>query len=166
MAAVPQSREEVVENIAAIGALKAQIDARKARADEALRRIARKLDDATAAPAAELKQLETGVQAWCEAHRSALTGNGKVKYHDFTTGKVNWRQRPPAVSLRKVEAVIESCKALGLTAFIRIKEEVNRDAMLADPQKAAGVTGVTIKSAGEDFIIEPAELQTARKGAI
>jgi len=49
-----------------------------------------------------------------------------------------------------------------LEKFIRVKEEVNKDAMLAEPDQAMKVPGVTIKSGGEDFIIEPLEL---KKGA-
>ncbi len=54
--------------------------------------------------------------------------------------------------------MIETCRKLGFTAFFRVKEEVNKEAMLADPDKARLVSGVTIRSAGEDFIIEPAEI--------
>jgi len=61
-----------------------------------------------------------------------------------------------------VEAIIEGCKVAGLEKFIRVKEEINKDAMLAEPDQAMKVPGVTIKSGGEDFIIEPLEL---KKGA-
>ncbi len=47
-----------------------------------------------------------------------------------------------------MKTVIEACKSLGLTAFLRIKEEVNKEAMLADPDKARTIAGVTIKSGG------------------
>ncbi|KAA6405051.1 host-nuclease inhibitor Gam family protein [Candidatus Tokpelaia sp.] len=161
MVNVPQSRDEVVETIAKIGSLQLLIEGHKGRANEAIREIGKGLEENITPVLTELNALEAGVQAWCEAHRAELTNNGKVKYHNFTTGKVNWRQRPPGVSLRKVEAVLASCKALGLSQFIRVKEEINKDAMLAEQEKAAQIAGVTIKSAGEDFVIEPTELETA-----
>lgn len=163
--AVPQSRDEVVKNIGRIGYLQGQIMVAKAQHDEQVRTIGERLEEVTTPLADELKSLEAGVQAYCEANRNQLTNGGKVKFHDFGTGRVNWRLRPPSVSLRKVEAVLENCKTLGLLAFIRIKEEINKDAMLADPEKAATIAGVTIKSEGEDFVIEPVELQTSQKGA-
>lgn len=165
MVAVPQSRDEVVKQIGRIGYLQGQIAVVKAQHDERVRSIGEQLEEAITPLSDELKSLEAGVQAYCEANRNDLTNGGKVKFHDFGTGRVNWRLRPPSVGLRKVEAVLESCKTLGLVAFIRTKEEINKDAMLADPEKAATIAGVTIKSEGEDFVIEPVELQSSQKGA-
>ncbi|MCA1492723.1 host-nuclease inhibitor Gam family protein [Ensifer sp. NBAIM29] len=159
---VPQSREDAVWAIGRIGALRREIAARKAEADEAARKIGEKLESNIAAAAAELAEHEKGVQTWCEANRLALTNDGKVKFHEFGTGRVNWRSRPPKVSIRGVEAVIEAVKALGLKGkFLRVKEELNKDAMLADADTARKIAGVTISSEGEDFVIEPLELEAA-----
>ncbi len=152
---VPQSREDAVWSIGRIGTLRRQIEGHKARAEEAVRLAGEKLEADTAELMAELAEHERGVQTWCEANRLSLTQDGKVKFHDFGTGQIKWRLRPASVSIRGVEAVIEGCKKLGLSAFVRVKEELNKEAMLADPDKARTIAGVTIKSAGEDFVIEP-----------
>lgn len=155
---VPQSREDAVFAIGRIGTLNREIARHKALADEAVRLAGEKLERDTADAMAELAEHERGLQVWCEANRLALTNDGKVKFHDFGTGQIRWKARPPSVTIRGVEAVIETCRKLGFTAFFRVKEEVNKEAMLADPDKARLVSGVTIRSAGEDFIIEPAEI--------
>ncbi|UXN07537.1 host-nuclease inhibitor Gam family protein [Bartonella sp. HY761] len=165
MVCVPQNRDEVVKHIGRIGFLQGQITIARANHDERVRAIGEQLEEATTPFAEELKSLEAGVQAFCEANRNDLTSGGKVKFHDFGTGRVNWRLRPQSVSLRNTVAVIEACKALELAKFIRTKEEINKEAMLADPEKASKIAGVTIKSEGEDFVIEPVELQTSQKGA-
>ncbi|MBH9981817.1 host-nuclease inhibitor Gam family protein [Bartonella sp. B10834G6] len=159
---VPQTRDDVVAKIARIGDLHSQRDVIKAQHDERVREIGKSFDELAAPLNEELASLTAGVQAYCEAHRNELTNNGKVKFASFSTGTVSWRTRPPSVSLRRVEAIIEGCKLAGLEKFIRVKEEVNKDAMLAEPDQAMKVPGVTIKSGGEDFIIEPLEL---KKGA-
>ncbi|MGV1939500.1 host-nuclease inhibitor Gam family protein [Agrobacterium sp. 22-211-1] len=156
---VPQDREAAVWAIGRIGTLRRDIAAKKALADEAIRMIGERLENDTADFAAELAEHERGVQAWCEANRMILTGNDKVKFHDFGTGTVRWRSLPASVSIRGAEAVIEALKSLGLKAFIREKEEINKEAMLNDPDKARTVAGVTIKSEGEVFAIEPLELE-------
>lgn len=161
---VPQSREDAVWTVGRIGTLRREIMARKAAADEQIRIIGEKVEEALQPLSDELKQLEAGVQAYCEAHRLTLTAEGRVKHHDFGTGRVLWRMRPPKVSIRGVDVVIEACKALGLTAFLRVKEEINREAMLADPERARLIAGVSISSEGEDFIVEPVELETAAGG--
>lgn len=162
LSAVPQTREDVVNQIARIGDLQGQLAVAKAQHDERVREIGKSFDDVSAPLDDELTHLTAGVQAYCEAHRNELTNNGKVKFTSFSTGTVSWRTRPPSVTLRRTEAIIETCKSLGFEKFIRVKEEINKDAMLAEPEKAMTIAGVTIKSAGEDFIIEPLELN---KGA-
>lgn len=160
LTAVPQSREEAVGAIARVGLLRGRIEAAKARADEAVRRIGEELERDVAQLVAELADTETGLQTWCEAHRDELTG-GRGKTVEFGSGRVLWRARPPKVTLRNVEGVLESCKRLGLGRFIRTKEEVNKEAMLAEPEVARTLAGVSIGSVGEDFVIEPAELPVA-----
>lgn len=158
---VPQNRDDAVFAVGRIGTLRREIEAHKAKAAEAIRHIGEVLEKEIAEVASELAEHEKGLQVWCEANRLSLTNDGKVKYHEFGTGRINWRQRPPKVMIRGAEAVIEACKRLGLIAFIRTKEELNKDAMLAEPDKARMITGVSISSEGEDFIIEPVELETS-----
>lgn len=161
LANVPQSREDAVAYIGRIGTLRREIAARKATCDEVIRVAGEKFEADTVDLAGELLALETGVQTWCEANRAMLTNDAKVKYHEFGTGKVVWRMAPPSVRISSVENVIEQCKKIGFLQFVRTKEEVNKEAMLDEPDKARVITGVTIKSGGETFVIEPMELETS-----
>ncbi|MFT4162829.1 host-nuclease inhibitor Gam family protein [Shinella sp.] len=161
LARVPQSREDAVFAIGRIGTLRREIQQLRAQADDTIRLAGEKFEQASAELVAELTEHEQGVQVFCEARRLELTNDGKVKFHDFGTGRINWKLRPPRVSIRAVEAVIEACKKVGFPQFVRVKEEVNKDAMLADPDKARLIAGVTISSAGEEFVIEPAELESS-----
>lgn len=161
MARVPQTREDAVFAIGRIGTLRREIAQLRANADEVIRVAGEKFERDSAELAAELAEHEQGVQTFCEARRLELTNDGKVKFHEFGTGKINWKLRPPRVSIRAVEAVIEACKKVGFGQFVRVKEEINKDAMLADPDKARLIAGVTISSAGEEFVIEPAELESS-----
>ncbi|MEZ1717869.1 host-nuclease inhibitor Gam family protein, partial [Pseudomonas aeruginosa] len=74
-------------------------------------------------PAEDLKKrlavLQGGVQSWCEANRAELTDNNKVKYANLTTGEVQWRIRPPSVTVRGADAVLELLRSKGLIRFIR-----------------------------------------------
>ncbi len=158
---VPQNRDDAVFAVGRIGELRRAIAAHKALADEAIRLAGQKFEEDTAEIAVELTEHETGLQAWCEANRFSLTNDGKVKFHQFATGAIRWRVRPPKVSIRAAEAVIDACKRLGLSQFVRVKEEINKDAMLGDADKARLIPGVSISSEGEDFVIEPAELESS-----
>lgn len=155
---VPQSREAAASQLAKVGELRRVVERRKADAEDQLAEIGRKVEEAITPIEVELAGLETGLQTWCEANRDVLT-KGKTKTAKFATGTVSWRQRPPKVSIRGLGDVIEKCKSLGLQKFIRIKEEINKDAMLDEPKTAEAIAGVKIGPACEDFVIEPAELE-------
>lgn len=47
--------------------------------------------------------------------------------------------------------------------FLREKAEIDKEAMLREPDRARGIVGVTIGTAGESFSVEPfeAEIQGA-----
>jgi phage host-nuclease inhibitor protein Gam len=99
-----------------------------------------------------------GLQIYCAANRAMLTSDGKVKFHEFPAGEISWRQRPPSVAIRGVEKVLAILKATpGLGRFIRLKAEIDKEQMLAEPDAANMISGVTVGSTGEDFIVKPFE---------
>lgn len=155
---VPQSHDQASEAITAIGVHQRERARIQAAMNDELSKI-RERYEAEAKPHADaIEQLTKGVHLYCEAHRDELTRAGKSKTYAFRSGEVKWRLRPPAVVLRGGEAVIDALKALGLARFIRTKEEVNKDAILADPQAVSGVKGITIKQV-EDFVVQPWETE-------
>jgi len=153
---VPQNREQAREYILRIG--KHQNDRKRIEAtmNDQIQRIKDKYQALAAPHAEQIIELSKGVQTWCEAHRDELTNGGKRKSADLGAGEVQWRTRPPKVSLRNIPGVIEALKSLGLKQFLRTKEEVNKEAILADPEAAQNVKGITITQ-GEDFVIKPHE---------
>ena len=101
------------------------------------------------------------MQAWCEAHRAELCGEGDKlgKTANLVTGEVSWRVRPPSVSIRGADTVLETLLRMGLGRFVRVKNEPNKEAMLNEPDAVRGIAGITIVSGVEDFIVVPFEAQ-------
>lgn len=154
---VPQSQEDTAADIRKIGDLERQKLRATTEMNDAIAQITQNFQPRLDALSEQLKTLQEGVQAYCEAHRDALTNNGKVKTANLITGEVQWRQRPPSVGVRGKETVIETLKRLGLKKFIRTTEEVNKEAILNEPDEARGVAGLTIVTGVEDFVITPFE---------
>ncbi|KUJ73904.1 hypothetical protein AVO42_00340 [Thiomicrospira sp. XS5] len=111
----------------------------------------------------DIEQIIYAVQAFAEVNRSELTNNGKTKTVKFATGEFAWRARPPKVSLRGKPKILDALKKLGLQRFIRTSEEIDKEALLKEKDVATQVTGITISSAGEDFAINPYELEIEGK---
>lgn len=155
---VPSSLGEASEQLARIGELRRDIEARKRTADDRIAEIARHVDEALSEPKQQLAALEEGLRAFCEQNRAALTDNGKTKTVKLATGRVLWRARPPRVTIRGLKEVIARIRSLDMPEFLREKTEVNKDAMLEAPEKASAIEGVSVGSGGEDFVIEPSEV--------
>ena len=155
--AVPQDDAEMRSFIRELGDLTRELKRLETQMNDEIAKVKQRYGDITQGLPEQIAAWQEGIRIYAEANRARLTNGGKVKFHRFTTGTISWRTRPPKVSLRNIPQIIENVKQAGLTHFIRIKEEVNKDAMLDDPNAAAAIKGVTIGSAGEDFIIEPDE---------
>ncbi|MFA7269859.1 MAG: host-nuclease inhibitor Gam family protein [Sterolibacterium sp.] len=153
---VPQSRDEVNEAIRVIGVSQRERARIAAEMNDYLAKIKEEYETRAQPHKEQIERLSAGVHTWCEANRDSLTQNGKVKYANLPAGEVKWRTRPPRVTIRSAETVLDTLKRLGLARFIRAKEEVNKEAMLAEPEAVSGIAGVKIEQ-GEDFVIVPFE---------
>lgn len=157
---IPQDDSEAREVIREIGDLNRDALRIEAEMNDKIAALQQEYGDRVA-PIREAAAAKTeGLKMFCEVNRDRLTGSGKVKYHRFATGEISWRLRPAKVSIRGITDVIEAIKAAKLgKRFIRVKEEINKEAMLEDRAMAGAIKGVTIGSDGEDFIVEPFETE-------
>lgn len=155
---VPRTKDEAVEAIAEIGRRQRERTRIETAMNDELAAIRQQWETQAAPHLEAIKALSGGVQLWCEIHRDDLTQNGKVKFARLASGEVNWRLRPPSVAIRSVEVVIGFLKQARLDRFIRIKEEVNKEAILCEPEAVQHIKGITITQR-EDFVIKPFETE-------
>jgi len=157
--AVPQSKNDCAESIRTIGDLQREFERERATMNDAIAAITQQHQPVLADLSARLEALQSGVQAWCEAHRVELCGEADKlgKTANMVTGEVSWRQRPPSVSIRGLDSVLETLQRMGLTRFVRSRAEPNKEAMLNEPDAVRGIAGITIVTGVEDFIVSPFE---------
>lgn len=156
---VPQTQDDVAADIRTIGDLQRQLTRYQTEVNDKIAEITATYQPLLDQLKDQIKPLQAGVQVWCEANRHELTRGGKVKSANLVTGEVQWRQRPPSVSVRGVDAVLSVLAELGLARFIRTKQEVNKDAILAEPDAVRGVAGISVVTGVEDFVIVPFEIE-------
>jgi phage host-nuclease inhibitor protein Gam len=161
--AVPaaQTREEAEAAVHRLGELRRELTRAETALNDEIAALKLAAETQAKPLQEEIAQLTARVQGYCEANRTELTNGGRTKTVIFATGEVKWRARPPSVSVRGVEAVIAYLKATLGGRFVRTKEEIDKEAMLADREAAALVPGVKIGSEGEDFVIEPLNVELA-----
>lgn len=153
---VPQNKEEAVGMVASIGNHQRDRKRLQADMDDQLTEIREKYQKLLAPHEEAIRELSTGVHTWAEANRSDLTNNGKVKTANLLTGEIRWRVTPPSCKLVRVKEALEELKNLKLTRFIREKEEVNKEAILADQDAVSGCKWISIEQT-EEFVIVPLE---------
>jgi len=123
-------------------------------------KIKAKYADLTKEAVSRKQIIESSIEAFCTVRTDEF---GKLKSKTLTHGKVFFRTNPPKVlQLSKkytVETTIELIKALFKNRFIRQKEEINKETLLADyaakkidDKQLAGV-GLRVDQ-GETFGIE------------
>lgn len=155
-----QTKEQTMEAIRTMGDTQRELTRIETEMNDAIAEITSARKTEIEALKTRIEALVTGVQTWCEANRAELCKNGG-KTANLITGEVSWRQIQPSVSIRAVEKVLETLKALKLDRFIRTKEEPNKEAMLADPKAVSGIAGITIVTGKENFAVVPFEQEVA-----
>lgn len=163
--AAATNREDAERMIQLIGEKQREVVRIEAAMNDRLNPIKEQFENQAKPLNVEIEELWAGVQAWAESNKPNLL-DGKAKTVKLATGDVGWRTSPPSVRLTNTKAILEGLKQMGLTQFIRATEEVNKDAILAAPDKATAVKGIAITQA-ELFWIKPfaSEIEKAGKAA-
>lgn len=155
-----QSKAEVMDNITEIGNKQREIARLEAEMNDKIAEITDSYKGNINALQLDVERLTHQAQIWCEANRNSLLDKG-LKTANLIVGEVSWRYRPAKVNVRKEDFVIEQLEQQGLTQFIRVKKNVNKDAVLADRQAVQDIDGITIVDGVEDFVITPFEIEVA-----
>lgn len=155
---IPGSLKEAAEFIGRIGKEQREIDRIQNELNEAVEKLKSKTMSESQVRNENISQLVEGLFIFAESHRNELTESGKKKTVEVPTGIFAWRMTPPAVSLKNVKQILEELVKRKLKQFIRVKQEVDKEAMLKEPELAASVKGVTIGQR-EEFVVKPAELE-------
>ena len=158
----PQTINDCAADIKKLGDLQRQQARIVADMNDAIAAITKQHQPELEALGERITVLQKGVEIYCTANRHDLTNGGKTKTANLVTGEVSWRQRPPSVSVRGVDMVLETLRRMHLEQFIRVKQEVNKDAILADQDAVRGIAGITIVSGVEDFAIVPFEVEASQ----
>lgn len=141
---VPATKEELNEFLRKLSECHQKIQKIQLEANRKINAIKAEASEQINPLQKEVDSLFEGIFIFAQAHQNELTNNGKNKTVNFPNGTIFWRRNPPSVFLRNVKEIINFCKERGLPQFIRVREEVNKEAMLADPETASKIKGVKI----------------------
>lgn len=152
---VPKSRSEAEELLAEIGRAQRKLAEIEVGMNARLATVKQDWEQKADPVNAAIESSFDRLHAWAEANRDTLL-DGASKTAKLATGELSWRLTPPSVSLRGQDKIIEALQKLGLDEFLRQRTEVNKEAILAAPDKVKSVKGITL-SQHEMFVAKPFE---------
>lgn len=126
------SWEEINEALRHIAEINAAVSARVAVYNEEEAKRRKRVDDFCNPLRDKIEEIENGMQAFCIANRPDF---GDKKSKELPNGRVDFRKSPPKVTKQKgftwavVLDFIRNSKYA--KQFLRMKEELNKDAVLA-----------------------------------
>lgn len=151
---IPTTLQEAADALSKLGAHQRETQRLQAMMNDEIAKIKEKYAEQADQYNQMIVSLLEGLHLYAESHRHELLTGGK-KTVQLTTGEIGWRTTTPRVQLKNIEMIIERIKAKNLTEkFIRIKEEINKEAMLQEPEVACQIPGVSIKQ-NETFWVKP-----------
>jgi len=158
---VPKSREDAARFIGEIGARQRRLDEIELRIQARVARAKEEYREEVECIRKERTQLMNGLFSFCETRREELCENG-TKTANFATGTVNWRYTPPKVVVEDDQEMVEILHELDLAEdYVRVKEELNREALLADREEL-DVDGLDFTQR-EEFVVTPTAHDTEVK---
>ena len=151
---VPQSDTELMHAVGEIGTIEREDEIDKAQLDQQVANLKAGYGERPKARKARLGGLIKACMTYVAANAARLLG--KRRSHKLETGTVGYRTGRRTVKITGEAAVIAALQEAGLDQFVRIKREVNRDAILSDPDAVEGIDGIEVTEPGESFFVEPA----------
>ncbi|GJD97748.1 host-nuclease inhibitor Gam family protein [Methylobacterium iners] len=182
---VPQNDGEAERLVARIGVIDRTLDAEQADHNAAVALLEEKFAQRKKELTAERGGLVEALNIWATAHRERLTNGGRTKTVQLVTGRIEWREGSPSVTLngKRVSktgkevlplifariAELQSVTTGGplqertrakfeqqcLQAFLRVTTTLNKEAMHTDRKTAEMLSGVAVVGSGETFAVEP-----------
>lgn len=148
------SKAQAQVYIKSIGDNERKINKLNDKMNEELAKVAAKYAERITPLQAMNDELHQVVAMWCQAHKDELLTDGG-KTADLITGEVAWRAGKMSVVGKATPELIDRLERFGLHRFIRVKKELDKTAILKEPNAIADIEGVGIKVGDEELIISP-----------
>ena len=152
---IPATREELETLVASITENKLSEAAFKAEMDTEMARVKAGYVTRLSQLADNLTPMVEAAHAWAESHPADFSGRRSL---DLLHGVIGYRISPPAIKPLKGytwAAVLDRLRSLGRVEFIRVKEEPNKEQMLASREVEDLKTLFCEVTQEDEFYVEP-----------
>ncbi|MBP2233110.1 phage host-nuclease inhibitor protein Gam [Azospirillum agricola] len=106
---------------------------------------------------ARIEALTARLESWATRRRI-----GRARSITLTTGRLCWHPRPDSLAIADEAALVRWLQS-NRPALLRNNVSIDQAAILADPDAAATLPGVTIRPGREAFVVAAAAVPPARR---
>lgn len=165
---VYNDRNDLTTAVGLLGDLRSERDKYAGEAQTKITKIQEELQDKIGPLDAKISHITAGIVHFVKNQKANLFPDPEYKTHKLTTGSLQIRKVPASVKTRTSTAFLE--KILDKTGllkaftslseklsknFLRIKLELNKEAILADPINAKSKIGIEFNEESERLYIRP-----------
>ncbi|UOG30689.1 host-nuclease inhibitor Gam family protein [Leptospira noguchii] len=167
-----KERPEIARAIQQIGEIKREKDRIKNKTDDRIAKLLLDLQNETAPLDLKIQHLVSGIKFYVDKHLEELFPNPEYKTCKLTTGTLKLRKVPPSVKTRGTVKFYEKIltdnnlleKFNNLVSklngvYLRIKLELNKEQILAEPTRAIQKFGIQLNEEKERLYISPNETE-------
>lgn len=156
---IPTTEAEAAALLGELGDLELEIDEIQHELDQNVQKLITESQARADKLSAIFAEKFNALKAYAKGAKNDLTDNGKRRSIKWGTGELGWRSKPAGISTSgKKEVIIARILALAkkskdLMRFLRIKYELNLEAMEAEPEAASAIDGISIRQKSEIIYI-------------
>lgn len=151
---VPGSLDHAAFFVSRVGNCQRRIDEIELAFKEKVARLEEAMAEELGPLAEERERLMDGLVLFAQPKRDLLIAEAGKKTIDLPTGKILWRFTPPSVGTRDTKKAVETLKSLGLDEYVRVKEELDKEGLLADREELDPIPGIKF-TRSEEFVVVP-----------
>lgn len=154
----PTSRDEADRLLGEIGVLQRELDAISAQLTETVAEAKERASRLGRPIADDIDRRFKALCLWAETERDQLLEGGR-KSVTLSQGVIGWRWGMPMVRIRRdaEDEIVELLSQRGLHHLIRTRQEIDKEAVLRQPELVADVDGLTVEQV-ETFFAQPLDL--------
>lgn len=156
---VPESLAQAADDQKSVGELLHAIQEKERACEKDIAQRRKQTADAIRPLEQEVYRLARGIHGFAQEHRKELTEGRRKTVLLPHGGSFVWYSTPAAVSIRDAKEVLAYLKLHRMKRFIRVKEEVDKEALLRERETAEEIPGVSVRG-GKKFALRPPSTKT------
>lgn len=149
-----ENKTELQTAISLLGEVRRDYANHKAQCDSEIAKIQAAYANVLQELESNEKELVTQITKYCNEHFDEVF-QGKSKTAKLITGEISRRIKPSSIVVEDLELALLKLKELNLREFIRVKEDLNKNALLDSPEIINEITGLKLQTGLETFLIKP-----------